>query len=119
MQEDWSGYALPLIAVFCINHSYNRRNLYLCVSLIVRFCTAEKVDIRKEILFGSSDPNVSRMIRRIYTTNLIDSLEHIVRRNLMEILAYRYPDALISHRSAKERGISGAKDKNQNRKPRR
>ena len=104
MQEDWSGYTLPLIAVFCINRSYNRRNLYLRVSLIVRFCTVVKVDTMKEMLFGSSNPNVSRMIRRIYTTNLIDSLEHIVRRNLMEILAYRYPDALISHRSAQREG---------------
>ncbi|MCM1140917.1 MAG: Fic family protein, partial [Muribaculum sp.] len=35
-------------------------------------------------------------------SNLVDSLENIVRRNLMDILAYRYPDALISHRSARE-----------------
>ena len=72
-------------------------------------------DTQKEIIFGSSDPNVSRVLSkkekdgelrkvapRIYTTNLIDSLENIVRRNLMDILVYRYPDALISHRSAKE-----------------
>jgi len=39
---------------------------------------------------------------RIYTTNLIDSLENIVRRNLIDILVHRYPNALISHRSAKE-----------------
>ena len=76
---------------------------------------AVKVDTQKEIIFGSSDPNVSRMISqkekdgelrkvapRIYTSNLVDSLENIVRRNLMDILAYRYPDALISHRSARE-----------------
>ena len=76
---------------------------------------AVKVDTQKEIIFGSSDPNVSRVLSkkekdgelrkvapRIYTTNLIDSLENIVRRNLIDILVYRYPDALISHRSAKE-----------------
>ncbi len=76
---------------------------------------AVKIDTRKEIIFGSSDPNVSRALTkkakegevrkvapRIYTTNLVDSLENIVRRNLMDILAYRYPNALISHRSAKE-----------------
>ncbi len=76
---------------------------------------AVKVDTQKEIIFGSSDPNISRVLSkkekngelrkvapRIYTTNLIDSLENIVRRNLMDILVYRYPDALISHRSAKE-----------------
>ena len=76
---------------------------------------AVKVDTKKEIIFGSSDPNVSRVLSkkekdgelrklapRIYTTNLIDSPANIVRRNLIEILAYRYPNALISHRSAKE-----------------
>lgn len=74
-----------------------------------------KVDARKEIIFGSSDPNISRVLSkkekngelrmvapRIYTTNLVDSLENIVRRNLIEILVHRYPDALISHRSAGE-----------------
>ncbi|MGM9847697.1 MAG: Fic family protein [Muribaculaceae bacterium] len=74
-----------------------------------------KIETRKEIIFGSSDPNISRMLSnkeksgelrkvapRIYTTNLIDSLENIVRRNIMDILAYRYPNAIISHRSAKE-----------------
>jgi hypothetical protein len=76
---------------------------------------AVKVDIQKEIIFGSSDPNISRVLSkkekdrelrkvapRIYTSNLVDSLDNIVRRNLIEILVYRYPDALISHRSAKE-----------------
>ena len=76
---------------------------------------AVKVDTQKEIIFGSSDPNISRVLSkkekdgelrkvapRIYTTNLVDSLENIVRRNLIDILVYRYPDAIISHRSAKE-----------------
>lgn len=76
---------------------------------------AVKIDTQKEILFGSSDPNISRALTkkvnngelrkvapRIYTTNLVDSLENIVRRNLIDILVYRYPNALISHRSAKE-----------------
>ena len=74
-----------------------------------------KLDIQKEILFGSSDPNISRLLSqkekigelkklapRIYTTNLHDSPENIVRRNLIDILNYRYPEAIISHRSAKE-----------------
>lgn len=76
---------------------------------------AVKIDTQKEIIFGSSDPNISRILSkkeregelrkvapRIYTSNLIDSLENIVRRNLIDIIVYRYPDALISHRSAKE-----------------
>lgn len=75
----------------------------------------KKIETIKEIIFGSSDPNVSRVLTkkvragelrtvapRIYTTNMLDRLENIVRRNLMDILAYRYPKAVISHRSAKE-----------------
>lgn len=74
-----------------------------------------KLDTQKEILFGSSDPNISRLLNqkekngelkkiapRIYTSNLKDSPENIVRRNLIDILTYRYPEAIISHRSAKE-----------------
>ena len=74
-----------------------------------------KVDITKEIIFASSDSNVSRQISlleksgklrkiapRLYTSNTIDSFEHIVRRNIIDILVWRYPEAIISHRSAKE-----------------
>lgn len=76
---------------------------------------ATKVDITKEIVFSSSDPNVSRQISsfekegklkkiapRLYTSNMIDSVENIVRRNIIDILAWRYPGAIISHRSANE-----------------
>lgn len=74
-----------------------------------------KVDITKEITFASSDPSVSRQISlmekagklrkiapRLYTSNTIDSYENIVRRNIIDILVWRYPNAVISHRSAKE-----------------
>jgi len=63
-----------------------------------------KIDTQKEIIFGSSNPNVSRILLakekngelrkiapHIYITNLIDKLENIVRRNLIGILAYRIP----------------------------
>ena len=73
------------------------------------------IDLQKEIIFGSSDPNISRLLSqkekkgelkkiapRLYTTNLRDNPENIVRRNLIDILNYRYPKAIISHRSAKE-----------------
>lgn len=72
-------------------------------------------ELRKEILFGSSDPNESRRLSamekqgkirviapKIYTSNMVDSPENIVRRNLVDILAKRYPSAVISHRSAHE-----------------
>ncbi|MBO4369873.1 MAG: cell filamentation protein Fic, partial [Paludibacteraceae bacterium] len=74
-----------------------------------------KVDLTREITFASSDPNVSRQISlmekagklrkiapRLYTSNIKDSFENIVRRNILDILVWRYPKAIISHRSAKE-----------------
>lgn len=73
------------------------------------------VDLNKEIVFASSDADVSRNISnyvkqgklrkiapRIYSTNLIDSEENIVRRNILNIIMWRFPGAIISHRSAKE-----------------
>ena len=33
---------------------------------------------------------------------MLDSVESIVKRNLIDILAWRYPNAVISHRSAQE-----------------
>lgn len=73
------------------------------------------MDWNKEIVFASSDPNLSRKLSklvsqgklrklasRIYTSNMKDSPEYIVRRNFFEILAWRYPNSVISHRSAIE-----------------
>ncbi len=75
----------------------------------------ELVDLTKEIVFASSDPDVSHAISRLvkqeklrkiaprlYTTNLIDSPESIVRRNILNILMWRFPGTIISHRSARE-----------------
>jgi prophage maintenance system killer protein len=69
----------------------------------------------QEVLFGSSDKKESRHISlyvkrgvakkiapRLYTTNLTDSCESIVRRNWFRILAEKYPAAVLSHRSALE-----------------
>jgi hypothetical protein len=74
-----------------------------------------EIDFNKEIIFSSSNPAVSRAISkaekegrirkiapRIYTTNLRDSIEHIIKRNFFEILKWRLPNAVISHRSASE-----------------
>lgn len=73
------------------------------------------IDLSNEIIFASSDSNISRQISilekvgklrkiapRLYTSNTMDSAENIVRRNLLDILVWRYPGAVISHRSAKE-----------------
>lgn len=69
----------------------------------------------REIIFGSSDPNVSKLISklekekkirkispRIYTGNFEDEPGTIIRRNLFSILGHLYPGAVLSHRSALE-----------------
>lgn len=70
------------------------------------------MDIRKEIIFASDNAAESKLIsraekagklrklsNRLYTSNMIDSPESIVRRNLIDILGWRLPGAIISHRS--------------------
>lgn len=67
----------------------------------------------KEVIFSSSNPKESKMISymlqkgklksiapRIYTTNLLDSPERIIRNNLLEILGWRFPKGLLSYKSA-------------------
>lgn len=69
----------------------------------------------QEVIFGSSDPKISKQIAklqkegkirkiapRIYSSNLTEPNEVIVRRNLFKILGKLYPGALLSHRSAFE-----------------
>ncbi len=70
------------------------------------------MNLQKEIIFGSNDPKEARLITKaektgklrkiaskIYTTNMLDAPENIVRRNLFDILAWRLPGAILSHRS--------------------
>jgi hypothetical protein len=76
---------------------------------------ADKIDFRQEIIFASSDKSISNQISkaekegkirkiapRIYTTNLRDSIEYIIKRHFFDILKWRFPEAIISHRSASE-----------------
>lgn len=69
----------------------------------------------EEVIFGSADKNISAQISklqkqgkirkiapRLYTSNLSDSDEEIIRRNLFIILGNLYPGSIISHRSAFE-----------------
>lgn len=69
----------------------------------------------QEVIFSSSLPQVSKQISklekagklrkiapRVYSPNLTDSPEVIIRRNLFAILGKLYPGALLSHRSALE-----------------
>ena len=69
----------------------------------------------QELIFASRDPNLSRQISRfekegiikkisprLYTTNLTETPESIIHRNIFQIIAQLYPGALLSHRSALE-----------------
>jgi len=75
----------------------------------------DSIDFNKEIIFSSSDKSISYQIAkaekegkirkiapRIYTANLRDSAEYIIKRHFFDILKWRFPDAVISHRSASE-----------------
>ena len=75
----------------------------------------EKNTLLPEVLIASSDKKLSAMITRlkkeekirkiaarVYTSNLTDTPENIVGRNLYRIIGQLYPGALISHRSAFE-----------------
>jgi fido (protein-threonine AMPylation protein) len=100
------------------NRHYNGKNSYFCaqISFIMeKIQMVNALDFSKEIIFSSSDKSISNKITkaekegkirkiapRIYTTNLRDSEEYIIKRNFFEILKWRFPDALISHRSASE-----------------
>jgi hypothetical protein len=68
-----------------------------------------------EVMFSSSDKRISKTISRlekrgeirkiaprIYTSNLEDKADKIIRRNLFYILSSLYPGAILSHRSAFE-----------------
>lgn len=72
-----------------------------------------------EIVFGSSDSRISQAIRRgvlegrlrklaprLYTSNLTDAPESILKRHLFHILGEYYPGAVLSHRTALEGGPS-------------
>jgi len=71
--------------------------------------------VSDEIIFGSSDKALSKQISRLksggevkeiaprlYTSNLVDRPEVIVKRNWYKILAHMFPGAVLSHRSALE-----------------
>lgn len=68
-----------------------------------------------EIIFGSSDPKVSKTISkllkdgsarklapRMYSTNLVDSPEELINKHIYSIIEHFYPETVLSHRSAFE-----------------
>ena len=46
--------------------------------------------------------SIRKITSEIYTPNMMDSLEDIVKRNVFRILGFLFPHAVISHRSAFE-----------------
>jgi len=54
----------------------------------------------KMIAYKESKGSIRKIAPRLYTTNMMDSPENIVRRNLISILGWRLPGCLISHKSA-------------------
>lgn len=74
---------------------------------------AQNKDLRNllEVVVGSTEVRSSKQVKsgrlrkiatRVYTTNMDDSPEDIIRRNVFYILGQLYPHAVISHRSAFE-----------------
>ena len=68
-----------------------------------------------EVIIGSSDPMVTKLISRLktegrivrlaprlYTTNLTDTAERIIRRNLWTVIGGLWPGARLSYRTAFE-----------------
>lgn len=58
----------------------------------------ESVAISREVRAG----RLRRIAPKLYTTNLKDPPESIIRRHLYRILARYYPGAVVSHRSQGE-----------------
>ncbi len=69
----------------------------------------------QEVIFSSQDPKISIQISkllksgairkiapRVYSSNLDEPIEGIIRRNLFQILGNLYPGVVLSHRSAFE-----------------
>jgi len=76
---------------------------------------ANLIDFKQELIFSSSNKSLSHQISkaeragkirkiapRVYTTNFKDSEEQIIKRHFLDILKWRFPQAVITHRSAQE-----------------
>jgi len=74
-----------------------------------------------EIIFSSSDLLTAKQIKklvkegllkkllpRVYTSNMLESEQTIVRKNLWMLMAHLFPSAILSHRSAMEFKLTDA-----------
>ena len=105
--------------MLCFWKIFPKRKLLLEIFTTFAFKTQEFMEknalLSHEIVMASSDKATNNFISKmkkegrivkiaakIYTTNLNDKPENIIRRNLFFILGELYPDAVMSHRSAFE-----------------
>lgn len=66
------------------------------------YVASSEHEIASEIQKLKKKKLLKKIAPRIYTTNLIDEPETIIRKNILGILPALYPDAVLSHRSAFE-----------------
>jgi len=98
-------------------YDYNGKNSYFCAQIIfiMEKIQNKEIDFSREILLSSSEKKLSNQISkaekegnirkiapRVYTTNFRDSDEFIIKRHFFDIIKWRFPNAVISHRSASE-----------------
>lgn len=76
------------------------KSIYQVLHEVV-FAGADKA-ASKQISMLVKDGKLRKIAPRIYTSNMDDQAEDIVRRNLFQILGYLFPHAVLSHRSALE-----------------
>ncbi len=65
------------------------------------YASADSVESRR-ISNWESEGHIRKIASRIYTSNLEDTPEDIIQRNIFPILGKLYPGAILSHRSAFE-----------------
>jgi len=65
-------------------------------------CSSQDSKISKQITKLLSAGVIRKIAPRVYSSNLEESIEGIIRRNLFQILGTLYPGTMLSHRSAFE-----------------
>lgn len=65
-------------------------------------CSSKDAKISKQITKLLSAGVIRKIAPRVYSSNLDEPIEDIIRRNLFQILGTNYPGTMLSHRSAFE-----------------
>ena len=77
------------------------RNRSIVNVMEILIATSDKEDSARRTAMIKSG-TLRKIATRVYTTNMDDDVEVIIRRNIFYILGQLYPHAVISHRSAYE-----------------